>query len=60
MKVVGIIPSRLQSTRLPNKALIDIEGLPMIVHVFKRAQLSSLLDKVIVATDSDKIYDSPT
>lgn len=57
MKVIGIIPSRLASTRLPNKALVDIEGLPMIVHVFKRAQMAKSLDKVIVATDSQEIMD---
>jgi len=57
MKVVGIIPSRLQSTRLTNKALIDICGLPMIVHVFKRAEMSSILDDVFVATDSTEIRD---
>lgn len=57
MKIVGIIPSRLESSRLPNKALIDIEGLPMIVHVFKRALLSSVLDEVYVATDNAKIFD---
>jgi len=56
MKVVGIIPSRLQSTRLPRKALLDIHGLPMVVHVCKRAQFCSLLDEVYVATDSEEIY----
>lgn len=60
MKTIGIIPSRLKSTRLPSKALIDIEGLPMIVHVFKRAQLSPVLNEVIVATDSSKIFDIVT
>ncbi|NQT33358.1 MAG: 3-deoxy-manno-octulosonate cytidylyltransferase [Candidatus Omnitrophica bacterium] len=60
MKTIGIIPSRLKSTRLPDKALIDIEGLPMIVHVFKRAELASSLDEVIVATDSKEIYDVVT
>lgn len=55
MKVIGIIPSRLASTRLSNKALADIEGLPMIVHVFKRAQMAKSLDEVIVATDSQEI-----
>ena len=55
MKVVGIIPARLKSTRLADKALIDIEGLPMVVHVLKRAELSSALDQVYVATDSVEI-----
>ena len=58
MKVIGLIPSRLKSTRFPNKALVDIEGLPMIVHVFKRVQLCPLLDEVFVATDSDEIYET--
>ncbi len=58
MKVIGMIPSRLKSTRLPNKALIDIEGLPMVIHVLKRAQLSSALDDVFVATDSKEIFDA--
>ena len=58
MKIIGVIPSRLKSTRLPNKALIDIEGLPMVVHVFKRAQLCPVLEEVFVATDSKEIYDT--
>lgn len=56
MRIVGIIPSRLESSRLPNKALIDIGGLPMVVHVFKRAQLCPALQDVFVATDSTEIY----
>ncbi len=55
MKVVGIIPARLKSTRLADKALIDIEGLPMVVHVLKRAQLSKVLQEVYVATDNEQI-----
>lgn len=58
MKVIGIIPSRLKSKRLPNKALVDICGLPMIVHVFKRAMMSRALDEVYVATDSKEIFDT--
>jgi 3-deoxy-manno-octulosonate cytidylyltransferase (CMP-KDO synthetase) len=52
---LGLIPARLKSTRLPNKPLLEIDGLPMIVHVMKRAKLCSELDKVIVCTDSDEI-----
>ena len=58
MKIIGVIPSRLKSSRLSGKALVDIEGLPMVVHVFKRAQLSGALDEVYVATDSNEIYDT--
>ena len=54
---MAIIPARLASSRLPRKALVDIEGLPMIVHVFKRAELCESLDKVYVATCDKEIFD---
>lgn len=54
-KTVAIIPSRLESSRLPEKALRDICGLPMIVHVYKRCLLTKTLDDVYVATDNLKI-----
>ena len=57
-KIIGLIPSRLGSKRLPGKALAEIANLPVIVHVAKRAQLSNLLDKVIVCTDSYEIADT--
>ncbi|MBH68258.1 MAG: 3-deoxy-manno-octulosonate cytidylyltransferase [Rhodospirillaceae bacterium] len=43
-----LIPARMQSARLPNKPLADINGIPMIVHVWKRA-LEAQLGRVIVA-----------
>jgi 3-deoxy-manno-octulosonate cytidylyltransferase (CMP-KDO synthetase) len=49
-----IIPARMASTRLPGKPLIDIAGLPMIVHVLHRAQEADAGD-VIVATDSETV-----
>ena len=55
MKVVGIIPSRLKSTRVPEKALVNICGLPLIEHVYKRVILCKELDDVVVATDSEYI-----
>lgn len=54
-KIIGVIPSRIGSTRLPRKALADICGLPMVIHVLKRAQMSHVLDDVIVATDCPDI-----
>ena len=54
-KVVAILPARIESSRLPRKALLDICGLPMIVHVFKRCLLAKKLDEVYVATDSNEI-----
>lgn len=55
MKVIGMVPARLESRRLPEKALVDIMGLPMVVHTCKRAQLAKRLDEVYLATDSDRI-----
>ncbi len=54
-RTIAIIPSRLESSRLRGKALLDICGLPMIVHVFKRCEFSESLDEVFVATDNDEI-----
>ncbi len=54
-KVWGLIPARLESSRLPNKALKELHGLPMIVHVAKRSMLSMQLDEVVVCTDNAKI-----
>jgi len=55
MNVVGMIPARLESTRLPEKALIDIIGMPMVIHTCRRAQLAKKLDGVYLVTDSAKI-----
>ena len=53
--IVAIIPSRLESSRIPKKPLADIAGMPMIAHVYFRAQLSPILEDVWVATDSEEI-----
>lgn len=57
-KIIGVIPSRYASTRLPGKPLVDILGLPMIIHVLKRVQMSTVLDEIIVATDDKRIFDT--
>lgn len=54
-KIVGIIPARYASTRLPGKALRPILGKPMIQRVLERCQTVSLLDAVWVATDDERI-----
>ncbi|HTR82181.1 MAG TPA: 3-deoxy-manno-octulosonate cytidylyltransferase, partial [Bacteroidota bacterium] len=55
MKIIGIIPSRYASQRLPAKALVDIQGKPMVQHVYERAKMSRMLNDVIVATDDERI-----
>lgn len=54
MKKIGLIPCRLNSTRLPNKPLKIIEDLPMFAHVYFRSKLSDL-DAVYICTDSTEI-----
>ena len=55
MNVVGMIPARLESSRLPEKALTDIAGMPMVIHTCKRAQLAKSLNEVYLVTDSEEI-----
>jgi 3-deoxy-manno-octulosonate cytidylyltransferase (CMP-KDO synthetase) len=55
LKIVGIIPSRYASTRLPAKSLADICGKPMVQHVYERTKQSLLLTDVVVATDDERI-----
>lgn len=55
MRVVALIPARLESTRLPKKALKDICGIPAIVHCYRRTLLSKKVDEVYVCTDSEEI-----
>ena len=52
--IVGIIQARIGSKRLPKKILADIDGKPMVVHVAERAMQSKLLEKVILAIDSNE------
>lgn len=49
-----LIPARMASTRLPGKPLLDINGLPMIVHVLRRAE-EARIGRVAVATDTPEI-----
>lgn len=53
--ILGVIPARYQSTRLEGKMLIPIGGKAMIQRVYEQAIKAKLLDKVIVATDDERI-----
>ncbi len=55
MRVIGIIPVRLESTRLPEKAILPIKGKPMVIRVYEGARSCPSLERVIIATDSEKI-----
>jgi 3-deoxy-manno-octulosonate cytidylyltransferase (CMP-KDO synthetase) len=57
MKVLGVIPARFASSRFPGKPLIDIKGKTMIRRVFEGAAQSSLIERVVVATDDQRIMD---
>lgn len=56
-KIIGIIPARYGSKRLPGKPLIQIDGRPLVQRVYEGAKGSSFLDRVIVATDSARVSD---
>ena len=53
-RILVLIPARMAATRLPGKPLADIAGLPMIVHVMRRAEAAAI-GRVAVATDTDEI-----
>jgi 3-deoxy-manno-octulosonate cytidylyltransferase (CMP-KDO synthetase) len=55
MEIVGVIPARFASTRLPGKALLSATGRPLIVHVVEAARRSRSLQRIIVGTDDDRI-----
>ena len=56
-KVLALIPTRLNSRRLPAKALLPINDMPLIMHVYKRALLSKKIKDVIICCDDKKIFD---
>jgi 3-deoxy-manno-octulosonate cytidylyltransferase (CMP-KDO synthetase) len=55
VSVIAVIPARYDSSRLPGKALAEIDGVPMIVRVWQRTRQARSLERVIVATDDDQI-----
>ncbi|HXG82407.1 MAG TPA: 3-deoxy-manno-octulosonate cytidylyltransferase [Pyrinomonadaceae bacterium] len=53
--IIAIIPARLESTRLPNKLLLDLAGKPLILRTVEQAAKAKNVSRVIVATDSEEI-----
>jgi len=54
-RILGIIPARLESSRIHQKPLHKVFDIPLVEHVYRRALKSSVLDELIVATDSQII-----
>jgi len=59
-QIVGIIPARYDSKRLPGKPLVLIQGRPMIQHVYERASKAASLQRLVVATDDPRIQEAVT
>jgi 3-deoxy-manno-octulosonate cytidylyltransferase (CMP-KDO synthetase) len=55
MKVIAIIPARLASTRLARKMLRSLAGEPLLAHVYRGVRSSTMLNDVMIATDSEEI-----
>ena len=56
-KILCIIPARMGSSRFPGKPLYEINGVPMIGQVYKRVSKNNLLERVVVATCDEEIFD---
>jgi 3-deoxy-manno-octulosonate cytidylyltransferase (CMP-KDO synthetase) len=54
-QVAAVIPARFASTRFPGKPLVAIAGRPLIAHVVDRCREAKLIERIIVATDDDRI-----
>ena len=57
LRIAGVIPARLSSTRLSRKVLRTIAGRPMVEWVWRAARASGLMDPVVVATDAEEVAD---
>ncbi len=53
--ILGVIPARLASSRLPRKPLLRLAGRPLVEWVWRRAVAADLFDSVVVATDSEEV-----
>jgi 3-deoxy-manno-octulosonate cytidylyltransferase (CMP-KDO synthetase) len=58
LRIAGVIPARLASTRLPRKVLRPIAGRPMVEWVWRAASASGLMDPVVVATDAEEVAEA--
>lgn len=56
--IIGVIPARLSSTRLPGKVLLDRTGKPLVRHVYESASRAKVLSRVVVAADDQRVLDA--
>jgi 3-deoxy-manno-octulosonate cytidylyltransferase (CMP-KDO synthetase) len=56
--ILAVIPARCQSRRFPNKVLAPVAGKTLLQHVYEEASRSRLIERVVVATDSERILDT--
>ena len=54
-KILGLIPVRLNSSRLNQKPLLLIKKIPLIIHTYRRAKMSKILDELLICCDDKKI-----
>ncbi len=57
LSAVGVIPARYGSSRLPGKPLADLQGRPLLYHVYHRACKANSLREVWIATDDDRVFE---
>ena len=53
---MGVIPARYGSSRLPGKPLVDLQGKPLLYHVYQRSLKARTLDRLLIATDDERVY----
>ena len=54
-RILGVVPARIGSTRLSRKPLRPLLGVPLVVRVWRRAHAMTILDDLVVATDSEEV-----
>jgi 3-deoxy-manno-octulosonate cytidylyltransferase (CMP-KDO synthetase) len=55
---IAIIPARFNSTRFPGKPVVQIDGKTLIEHVYRRVEQASLVGRILIATDDQRIFDA--
>jgi 3-deoxy-manno-octulosonate cytidylyltransferase (CMP-KDO synthetase) len=55
---IAIIPARYQSTRLPGKPVLEIQGKTLIEHVYRRVEKATSVERIVVATDDSRIAEA--